>query len=132
MTKSGEPTRCSGCEVYVSALAALIRHSGSKAQDKGIPETIVCRILLLTLSFGPVTKLEAHHFWRHITVEAPELGGTSAQRDKCLQELQLRLWVTAILGAPSPPKQPPQLFLQSYRILVLARVLGLHRGCVAP
>ena len=35
-----------------------ILHSGSKAQDKGIPETMICRILCLRGLLGPYQKLE--------------------------------------------------------------------------
>ena len=37
-------------------ISIRMRHSGSQARDKEIPETMVCRILVFRWSFGPLAS----------------------------------------------------------------------------
>ena len=47
-------------------------HSGSEAREKGIPETMACRILTLTWSFGPLLSV-----WHVFNVVGMQEGTTT-------------------------------------------------------
>ena len=72
-----------------------ILHSGSKAQDKEIPETVVCRILMFKWSFGPPFKalsaLETGPHWRATNLTsrpAAEAVAMGAKIETCIPHRQ--------------------------------------------